>query len=306
MNIVELESYADKQDSKNIKDQATLVANGGESLFKSIAELNKMAYSLLESNDDAHESEDIQKQQLIISEKINSVTKSTQHFHETLFDSEAEVGSEGTAPPVQSEADAKGLTLTDKKGKKGIAFIFQMAKRVAEQITKIPEIHEDCAPEVILEKATERESCISVLVELSRKFGRSRSVNDEQQRILDASSRARAAGTSLMAAQKSVIAKPGSVADTEELHQCAKAFSDELVHLLQTIISVKSTKIQSNRDVNIWDEDTEVGKNIIFDGKSVKAATLNQLVIRLTDPKTSDNNFVKGTTIHIIRSLHVP
>ena len=73
----------------------------------------------------------------------------------------------------------------------------------------------------------------------------------------------------------------------------AGEFSSELLALLSAIIAAKAESVDNKKEIDIWDEETEVGKNIVYDGKVVKASTLNQLVIRLTDPRTSDQNFSK-------------
>ena len=168
--------------------------------------------------------------------------------------------------------------------------------RVAEMIAKLPEEHAKHTAEKILDSAKDRESCVSLLVNLSRKFARSRSDFSEQQSILDASSRTRAASTALLAAQKAVISRPDSKADQAKYVAVAEEFSNELLLLLQTLIQVKASEGKNTREVDIWDEETDNGKNIVFDekDKTIKAATLNQMVIRLTDPRTSDVEFRKA------------
>eukprot|EP00211_Chloroparvula_japonica_P003962 CAMPEP_0119131810 /NCGR_PEP_ID=MMETSP1310-20130426/10655_1 /TAXON_ID=464262 /ORGANISM="Genus nov. species nov., Strain RCC2339" /LENGTH=717 /DNA_ID=CAMNT_0007122403 /DNA_START=151 /DNA_END=2304 /DNA_ORIENTATION=+ len=293
MGVLEFENLVARNARPETEKHSKMVADAAEALYRGVMHLNQLAFEVLDTGGNEEMNAELQRSQLQVSERINMVVKATQMVHEDLSDDHTE-GGEGVAPVIQSETEAKGLSVTGKKAQRGLAFIFELGKRIAEHISKLPEVHAESSMERILEKALERENLISLFIDLSRKFGRSRQVKDEQQRILEGASRTRGAGTALMAAQKSVISNPGSAEVQKSFQETAAAFAEEVVGLLKTILSVKAARGKNRRDLDIWDEEIEMGKNITFDGKNVKAATLNQLVIRLTDPKTSDHNFVKA------------
>mmetsp|Transcript_2347 Transcript_2347/g.3645 ORF Transcript_2347/g.3645 Transcript_2347/m.3645 type:complete len:480 (+) Transcript_2347:897-2336(+) len=76
--------------------------------------------------------------------------------------------------------------------------------------------------------------------------------------------------------------------------QRGKEFSDELIGLLTALTKVKGSGGEGKSTQDIWEEDRQLGKNIIIENKEIKAATLNQMVIRITDPETSDVEFRKA------------
>ena len=128
MGIVELEKKEKKDDEAAVLRMKN-IAKAAEDLYKSVLKLTEVATDLANSTgvEDEEAQTNLQRVQLSVSERVNQVLELLSVQHENSMVATTEEDS--IKPPIQSEAEAKGLDMTDIRQKKGLAYIFSLSKR---------------------------------------------------------------------------------------------------------------------------------------------------------------------------------
>ena len=251
-------------------------------IIKETELLYKSIFSLVEFTKQMDldlEQDFLQKHNARVTEKIKAVLKLIEDKDDDEEEEEKKKGGKG---------EEEGDSGEELKFRDGFEYMFELAKRVGEMIMKLQEEHAGLSAEKVLESAKAREGNISLLISLARKFARSREDLTEQQQILDAASETSKSSTALLAAQKVYLTRADSKPDLEKYIKVADQFSNDLVQLLTLMIQVKLAETTSDKNMNLWDEKKEEGMNVQIEKSVIIAGTLNQLVLKLTDPEERD------------------
>jgi RasGEF domain/RasGEF N-terminal motif len=206
--------------------------------------------------------------------------------------------------PVLSYGQAYGLEKAKDSKETSMEFMWSVAKRVAADLKEVLAVHKSKDLSAIERSLGGRRRTVLRLVDVVRTHAHGRLDADDKQKILAQAADVRAAAAKLFAIEEAVVASLrdggkglGSTA-IKQLNSEAGAFARQLAQLLSIIVAVREheAKTRKRKDVSLWEELEQEGKNIVFDDtaqagrrtRGIRAATLNQLILRLTNPKIPD------------------
>ena len=182
--------------------------------------------------------------------------------------------------------------------------IFDMAKRAALDLQRLGET-------LSMDDAKEQNHSIdgrariwATLIRMLRAHAHGRRQPDDKHALLRLIATLRVAVSKLFAAECRLCASKASFrAAVAELRSVASAVNAAATALFRLVGQVRDgeAKVKIVRDTSVWDETQQEGVNINFDQtdpkltkKPIKSASLNCLILRLTDPGAPDLQLQKA------------
>eukprot|EP00013_Stygamoeba_regulata_P005697 CAMPEP_0177640058 /NCGR_PEP_ID=MMETSP0447-20121125/6346_1 /TAXON_ID=0 /ORGANISM="Stygamoeba regulata, Strain BSH-02190019" /LENGTH=729 /DNA_ID=CAMNT_0019142115 /DNA_START=140 /DNA_END=2329 /DNA_ORIENTATION=+ len=194
--------------------------------------------------------------------------------------------------PVISLEEANGIDL--KRKKKDLVFVLQLAKRVAAYIEALERaLRSGCDRENRAELHSFN-NCVQQTVHVARRFAKARHSYALKQVLLGMASSLRLSGSLLHRSIEEVLDKRAEPSSLElPAQQCADVLSTLLDQMLQA--HRQAVEGTHEEEVRVWDEETLMDSNIeINSDQEVTAGTLNQLVVKLTSPTSTNMRFNKA------------
>eukprot|EP00009_Paramoeba_aestuarina_P000424 CAMPEP_0201514106 /NCGR_PEP_ID=MMETSP0161_2-20130828/6019_1 /ASSEMBLY_ACC=CAM_ASM_000251 /TAXON_ID=180227 /ORGANISM="Neoparamoeba aestuarina, Strain SoJaBio B1-5/56/2" /LENGTH=721 /DNA_ID=CAMNT_0047910561 /DNA_START=94 /DNA_END=2260 /DNA_ORIENTATION=+ len=256
------------------------LTDAGENVYSAVVVLMETARKFGGENQDP-----IKQAYADVKKQMDEIMKVIDRIEEGEDDEDEKPKKKGK--DKDDAAGEGGYNMQEIQKEPGLHYIFKLATHIATMISTLQEDHKLAAEEV-LEKAKERESAVNMLITLTRKFARCRADGEEQKLLLDTATKTKTASTDLLAAQKAVLSRPDSKPDHAKYVSVAEEFSSVLLKLLQLLIQIKSSDVKTSHRLYIWDETDD--KNITMENGIVSAGSLNQLIIRLTNPSGGNQN----------------